>query len=104
MKILKSTVDALTYRDTVKITDKGTAYSADIRWDDTLPAFGVRVYPNGRKSFVISYRHRGRKRQMVLGKYGILTVDKARKKARGKLADVLEGKDPLVEKKKKQAA
>ncbi len=55
----------------------------DVRWDTAVPGFGVRVYPSGKKAFVLSYRARGRKRLMVLGRYGAdLTLDQARTRAR----------------------
>ena len=73
----------------------------DVRWDDEIPGFGVRIYPSGKKSFVLSYRNaRGKKRLLVLGRYGAeLTLDQARTKAikeRGRIAD---GLDPLAERK-----
>ncbi len=55
----------------------------DVRWDDQIPGFGVRIYPTGKKAFVLSYRAEGRKRLMVLGRYGAdLTLEEARTKAR----------------------
>ena len=39
----------------------------DVRWDTDVPGFGVRIYPTGKKAFVLSYRVQGRKRLMVLG-------------------------------------
>ena len=68
---------------------------SDVRWDDSLPGFGVRIYPSNRKSFVISYRVNGRKRIMVLGAYGKLTLEQARKIAKQRLAEVIGGEDPL---------
>ena len=38
-------------------------------WDASLPRFGVRVSPGGRKAWVVFYRHNGRARRMTLGVY-----------------------------------
>ena len=69
-------------------------------WDTELPSFGLRINPNGTKTFIVSYRLKGKKRMMSLGRYGILTVDGARKAAREKLVEVSKGTDPLETKKK----
>lgn len=87
MKLTKRSVEAAEY-------EGGTDY----RWDARLPGFGLRVYPSGRKSFVATYRVKNRKRIMVLGKFGVLTVDEARKRAQRVLADATEGKDTAQEK------
>ncbi len=50
----------------------------DVRWDDVVTGLGVRIYPSGKKAFVLSYRAQGRKRLMVLGRYGTVTLDEAR--------------------------
>ncbi len=87
MKLTKSRIDRLQY---AKVGNK-----QDIRWDDALPGFGVRVYPSGKIAFVITYRVAGRKHIMALGRYGVITLDQARDKARKTLAHVLDGQDPL---------
>jgi integrase len=87
MHITKRLIDSFVYQ--------GKNGSRDVRWDDRLPGFGVRVYPSGVKSFVLSYRCQGRKRLMVLGRYGILTLDMARDKARQAMVDSVGGSDPL---------
>jgi len=92
MKLTKKAIDRVRY--------EGDGQSRDVRWDDQLPGFGVRVFPTGRKSFVLSYRSNGRKRLMTLGAYGVLTLDQARDKARSLLGDVIDGKDPLQERQK----
>ena len=86
--LTKRTIDAFRYRG-----------GWDVHWDDQVPGFGVRVYPTGKKAFVLSYRSRGRKRLMVLGRFGAdLTLDQARTKARKERVRVGEGADPLEEK------
>ena len=67
-------------------------------WDSELSGFGLRVTPSGGKSFVVSYRLKGRKRMMSLGRYGVMTIDAARKVARERLVEVVKGIDPLEEK------
>ncbi|MEW6238075.1 MAG: tyrosine-type recombinase/integrase [Candidatus Omnitrophota bacterium] len=69
-------------------------------WDDELKGFGLRVTPNGRKCFVVSYRFKGRKKIVSLGHYGVLTVEQARQKAREYLVQVSQGDDPAEEKAK----
>ncbi len=89
MKLTKSAVERATY--------KGNGQSRCVLWDDALPGFGLRVYPSGRKSFVVFYRAGTRQRFMVLGRFGILTVQEARAKARKALVAVRDGEDPLEE-------
>ena len=93
MRLTKRAIDGMEYSG-------GTDY----RWDESLPGFGVRVYPSGKKSFVISYRVKGRKRFMVLGAYGVLTLDQARRRARRELARVADGIDPSAERQDERQA
>ena len=73
----------------------------DVRWDFDIPGFGVRVYPSGKKSFVLSYRNaRRKKRLLVLGRYGAdLTLDQARTRAIKERGRITEGVDPVGERK-----
>ena len=89
MRLTKRVIDALSYQ--------GTGNERFAVWDDDPPGFGVRVYPGGRKAFVLSYRAEGRKRLLTIGTYGVLTLDQARAQARSELAKVeTEGADPLA--------
>ena len=46
-----------------------------------MRGFGLRVFPSGRKVFILFYRAKGRQRLATLGTYGGLTVEAARRKA-----------------------
>ncbi len=87
MKLTKRAIDQATY--------KGNGTSRDVRWDDGLPGFGLRLYPSGRKTFVVFYRTGARQRFMVIGTYGVLTLQQARDKARKVLISAKDGDDPL---------
>lgn len=66
-----------------------------IYWDTEVKGFGIRVLRSGVKTFIVQYRNaEGIKRRMNLGRFGVLTVDKARDIAKLKLAEVITGADP----------
>jgi integrase len=77
-------------------------------WDDDLRGFGLRVYASGRRSFVVQYRLRGgrggRTRRIVLGEYGKMTPDEARRRAVQVLAAVDDGRDPAAERDEARSA
>ena len=50
-------------------------------WDRELPGFGIRVYPSGRKIYVVQTRGPGGPKRVSLGRHGQLTADQARKQA-----------------------
>lgn len=61
--------------------------------DTALPGFALRV-TQGRKSFILEKRIRGRMRRLTLGPYGPLTVDQARKLAATQVGAIAQGADP----------
>ena len=70
-----------------------------IAWDDKLMGFGIRVQPTGLKSFLVNYRagDGGRKapnKRVVIGRYGRVAPDQARRLARKMLGKVADGEDP----------
>ena len=93
-------VAKLTHRAIASFAYNGDGSSRDVRWDASTPNFGLRIYPTGRKSFVVSYRFQGRKRMAVLGDFGELTLTQARTRARKVFVQVGDGKDPLEEKRR----
>ena len=94
MKLTKSIIDRLVYSKSNRVHD--------IYWDETLPGFGVRVYPSGKKSFVLFYRIKGRKHYKVIGKYGPLSLEQARERAKRDFVSIMDDKDPLEDKQKSQ--
>ena len=84
IRLNKRAVDGATY--------KGSG--GDYRWDTEIAGFGLRVYPSGRKSFVVSYRNRGRQRFHTIGRFGEMTVQEARAEALETLARARKGEDP----------
>lgn len=92
-KINKQEIDRMTFEGKDKTAQ-------DIRWCDSLPGFGVRVFESGKKTFVIRYRVAGRKRYYTIGTYGAITVQQARDIAKQKLASVISGSDPQAERQK----
>lgn len=68
-------------------------------WDITLPGFGVRVNPGGRKTWIAMYRVKGGKEVMQsLGTVALLDdVEQARELARAAMRLAREGKHPVAE-------
>jgi integrase len=69
-------------------------------WDESLPGFGVRVKPNGWKSYLIQYRVRstGRSKRKTIGQHGpLMSFAEARSIASGLLTDVVRGGDPVAD-------
>ena len=73
-----------------------------IVWDAAMPGFGLRVEPSGAKVFIARYRAGGGRagtlRQATVGRYGTITADEARQKARKLLAKAAGGGDPVGDK------
>lgn len=66
--------------------------STRVIWDDALPGFGLRVRENGKKTWVVKYRRRGRQRYETLGTVDAVAAPEARRAARALLAAIaIEG-------------
>lgn len=68
-------------------------------WDRAVAGFGVRVFPSGRKAFILNYRVAGRERRATLAQCagkGALPLKDARERAARELAAIRAGEtDPL---------
>lgn len=73
-------------------------------WDDTLPGFGLRVLPSGRKSYIVQYRAGRRARRMSLGPNTVLACEQSRGQAITILAAVRKGEDPSADRAAQRSA
>jgi site-specific recombinase XerD len=101
-KLTKRVVDALKPPEPSKV---GMKVREMLVWDRELRGFGVQVMPSGLKSFVVQYRNaEGRNRRIVIGRYGLMTVEQARGTAHEKLVEVSKGVDPAAERAKEASS
>ena len=68
-----------------------------VYWDRELLGFGVRVYPNGTKVYVIQTRANGKSKRITVDRHGMLTPDEARRKAAQMIARIKAGENPNPE-------
>ncbi|TXC67716.1 tyrosine-type recombinase/integrase [Sphingorhabdus soli] len=73
-------------------------------WDGDLSGFGIRIFPTGRKQFVVQYRYGRTSRRMSLGRFGAITPDQARGLALEALVKLRKDVDPQLEKRERRTA
>ena len=84
--ISRRTVEALK-------ADKDTVF-----WDSELLGFGVRVYPTGRKVYVVQTRAGGKDgKRVTVGRHGVITAEEARRRAALIVARIKAGEEPVPE-------
>ena len=67
-------------------------------WDAALPSFGVRITENGRRSWILVTRLRGRPVRLTIGKYPATGLADARELAREAIQEIARGIDPRLRK------
>ena len=79
-----------------RVVDRLTVNGKDaVFWDRDLAGFGVRVYPSGKKVFVVQTRAFGRSKRVTLGRHGDITTEIARKDATAVIARIKKGQSPV---------
>ncbi|MFB3786684.1 MAG: tyrosine-type recombinase/integrase [bacterium] len=91
-KLTKKMVDSLTYEGAV--SERGTK-GLHIVMDTTIPGFHVRLFPSGMKSYGLTYRWKGRKRFISIGRADKVTLDFARRQAQTLWEQIVAGEDPI---------
>ena len=67
-------------------------------WDSELLGFGVRVYPTGRKVYVVQTRADGKDgKRVTVGRHGVMTAEEARRRAALIVARIKAGEEPVPE-------
>ena len=77
--------------DGLRAADRDTIF-----WDRALAGFGVRVYPSGRKVYVVQTRAGGAPRRVTIGVHGALDAERARKRAEAVIDIIKAGGDPAA--------
>ena len=77
--------------DGLRAADRDTIF-----WDCALAGFGVRVYPSGRKVYVVQTRAGGAPRRVTIGVHGALDAERARKRAEAVIDIIKAGGDPAA--------
>ena len=67
-------------------------------WCEGTPGFGVRVYPSGKRIFIVQIRVGRRQQRHKIGQFGPFTVEQARARAEAIIRDASDGLDPRFQK------
>ena len=83
---------------TKRTVDQITPAAVDtVHWDEELRGFGVRIWPSGRKVYMVKCRIKGRQRRITIGPHGPVTAEQARIRAHAILSEAKAGRDPAKE-------
>ena len=63
-------------------------------FDRSLPGFGLRIHPSGRKVWIVQTRIEGRSRRIVVARHGEMDLAEVRRRARDILARIRAGDNP----------
>ena len=63
-------------------------------FDKTLPGFGLRIHPSGRKVYIVQARIQSRTRRIVIARHGEMELTEARRRARDILVRIRAGENP----------
>ena len=65
-----------------------------IYWDRDQPGFGVRVYPNGTRVYLVQGRGPGGSKRITVGRHGMISADEARRQGAAHLTRIKAGEEP----------
>jgi len=92
-------VDSLVYEGSVsERKTKGLC----LVMDNQIPGFHVRVHPSGVKSYGLTFRWKGRKRFISIGRADKITLDFARRQAQTLWEQIEAGEDPIENRRRRR--
>ena len=98
-KLTKKMVDSLVYEGSVsERKTKGLC----LVMDNQIPGFHVRVHPSGVKSYGLTFRWKGRKRFISIGRADKITLDFARRQAQTLWEQIEAGEDPIENRRRRR--
>lgn len=87
------------------VRDAQPGQKTRILWDSTVKGLGLRITPNGVKSYILNYRSSGRERRATLARASETSLKTARKVAGEQLVRIRSGEtDPLDQRKEAKEA
>ena len=105
-KLTKRDVDGFRFPHG-ETTKTGKPLAQAFLWDigdGSVKGFGLRLTPNGKKTYVVQGRVKGKLLRLTLGQHSIFTVDQAREQAKEYLRRMRRGKDPRDLRRQDEAA
>ena len=75
--------------DSLPAGDKEVIY-----WDRGLPGFGVRVYPNGARVYLVQGRGPRGSKRITVGRHGTISAEEARRQGTALLTRIKAGEEP----------
>ena len=84
-----------------RVRDARAGSISTILWDSKVLGLGCKVFPTGRKSYVLSYRAGGRKRLATLARCSEISLQEARERAGRDLAAIRDGEAGPLERRRK---
>ena len=87
----------LQYRSISRRTVEALPAAKDtVYWDNELTGFGIRVYPSGTKVYMVQSRGPGGLKRVTVGRHGVISADRARRRAALIIARIKAGEAPLA--------
>ncbi|TDG13966.1 DUF4102 domain-containing protein [Seongchinamella unica] len=86
--------------ENIDAPERGRLYIHDTK----IPSLGIAVTDKGSKSFYVRGTVGGKTKRVTLGRFPAMKVEQARKQAKKKLSEMVDGVDPIKEKRAERAA